>query len=249
MSRLRFRRASALWAWIAAGTVCAPISAQEQPTGLKALHRAGQTFLTWREPDPVVTDASLSMADLRKFAQESEKNRKIRYHVYRSDRPITSINGLTPVAEVPPLSVWNFDFYGAEGHADQPALRYVIEEGESPLLPGAGLCVHNPRQAGDGYYAVTVSVDGRENKAVNSGNSLESSVQETVGRGDPVLQRVEHPQLSITSNLRRCISTSAGKSRRIAASPASPSITSSPCRPNWRIPPRSAFICIAGAAT
>jgi len=168
------------------------LAAEKQAGQLQALHRAGQTFLTWQDEDWPVLDAAISMADLHKAIKQVQP-KKIRYRVYRSEQAIRSTAGLTPIAEVGPLSCWNPDFYGGDARPDQKAFRYVIEEGQEPLAPGTGLYVHSPRHAGNAYYAVTVAIDGKE-KPLDSANSLAKCVQETVGQGLPVLQRVEKPK-------------------------------------------------------
>ena len=100
---------------------------------------------------------------------------------------------MRPIAEVPPLSGWNIDYYGDIRPQDQ-ALRYAIEEGRGPVPPGTGIYAHNPKKAGRAYYAVTLSVDGKENTALGPGNVLAEPITESVGLGVPVLQRTERPK-------------------------------------------------------
>ncbi len=94
---------------------------------------------------------------------------------------------------MPPLTCWNTDFYG-DSHTDEPALRYVVEEGASPVAPGTGIFCFNPQQAGQAWYAVTAVIDGQENRSLGPGNALARPVRETVGPGEPVLQRIERPE-------------------------------------------------------
>ena len=98
------------------------------------------------------------------------------------------------LAEVSPLSVWNTDFYGQDVERPQPALRYVINEGQSPLAAGTGLYVHNPPESGAAFYAVTLVVDGRENVVLTDDNRTTKPTSETPGAGQPVLQRIEKPR-------------------------------------------------------
>ncbi|MFP4055760.1 MAG: alpha/beta hydrolase family protein [Candidatus Brocadiia bacterium] len=170
------------------------LGAAEQVAGLRAHHRAGQTFLVWDEVDPPVTAESIAAKELRARAREAEKTAKVRYRVYRSSRPIRSLDGLEPIAEVPPLTCWNADYYGIYPKPDQMAFRYVVREGQKPLPPGTGLYVHNPEEEGEATYAVTLARDGSEERSLGAGNVLERPVAETVGQGVPVLQRVEKPE-------------------------------------------------------
>jgi pimeloyl-ACP methyl ester carboxylesterase len=179
-----------------AGAVAA--AQQKQASGLTARHQAGQTMLAWQEVDSPVTQATIAAVKLREIRRDMDKEHKVRYRIYRSAQPITSLEGLRPIAEVPPLTCWNIDYYG-DLRPEQPALRYVIEEGRenvpgSPVPPGTGLWAHNPSRAGPAYYAVTLSIDGRENTALGPGNVLAAPLAETVGLGVPVLQRIEKPK-------------------------------------------------------
>jgi len=170
-------------------------AAEKQASRLRAHHRAGQTLLTWREVDPPVTKDSISAVELKKLRRGlAGKTGTARYRIYRADRPITSVKGLKPVAEVPPMTCWNGDYYGIYPKAGQMALRYVVRDARAPVAPGTGVCAHNPAKAGLAYYAVTVSVAGRENTSVGESNALRTGLRETVGRGVPVLQRVVKPK-------------------------------------------------------
>ncbi|MHB1037157.1 MAG: alpha/beta hydrolase family protein [Pirellulales bacterium] len=194
-------RRTMLAAFLAAclGAMAVPgIAAESQVTGLAARHRAGQTMLSWKEVAPPAAADSIAaqaLNDLRRELQKKDGNQQpnaVVYRVYRSARPITSLAGLEPVAEVPALSGWNTDYYG-DIRPEHKALRYVIEEGKGPIPPGTGICAYNPAQAGRAYYAVTVVRDGKENKSLGPGNALGAPVSETVGLGEPVLQRIEKP--------------------------------------------------------
>jgi pimeloyl-ACP methyl ester carboxylesterase len=165
----------------------------KQVIGLQARHAAGQTFLTFAEIDPLVTTESIAAIRLRDLRRAAEKSGHVRYRVYRSTRPVSTIAGLTPFAELPPLTGWNIDYYG-DLRPEYPALRYVVQEGRAPVSPGTGICALNPPEAGDAYYAVAAVVDGHENTALGPGNSLAVPIRESVGQGVPVLQRTERPQ-------------------------------------------------------
>jgi len=174
-------------AFVFASFLAAP---DEGVTELRARHEAGQTILTWKEVDPPVTAETISVPELRKIQKDLDRTKKVRYRIYRSARPIASVKGMTPIAEVPPLTCWNADYYGVYPRPEHVATRYVVEEGKGPVPPGTGIYAHNPAEAGKAYYAVAVSVNGEEREAA----SPESPVDETVGAGVPVLQRVEKPR-------------------------------------------------------
>ena len=171
----------------------AAVAAETQVTGLKTRHKAGQTMLSWQEVDPPVTEESIGAIQLRELRRELAKKNKAVYRVYRSERPITALSGLQPVAQVPALSCWNVDYYG-DVRPEHKALRYVIDEGQGPVPPGTGLCALNPPQAGKAYYAVTAVTGEKENTALGKGNVLQEPIAETVGPGEPELQRIEKPK-------------------------------------------------------
>ncbi len=170
------------------------VAADRQVTKVAARHEAGQTLLTFHEVDSPVTQDAIAVKQLKQLRQELESEKKVRYRVYRSDKPITSVENCELITEMPPLTCWNADYFGIYPKPEHQAFRYVVEDGKQPVPPGSGIYAHNPQRAGDAYYAVTVVIDGQENKTVGSSNSLRTPVRETVGAGVPVLQRVEKPE-------------------------------------------------------
>jgi pimeloyl-ACP methyl ester carboxylesterase len=165
----------------------------KQVTGLQAIHQAGQTRLVFHEVDSPVTESEIAAIELRDRRREAERSQHVRYRVYRSAKPIRSLDGLQPIAVVPPLTCWNIDYYGSL-RPQHRALRYVVENGTEPLPPGSGIVAYDPAEAGPAYYAVTAVIDGRENERLDAANSLAQPVQETLGPGEPVLQRTERPE-------------------------------------------------------
>src|SRR6185436_2009324 len=74
------------------------------------------------------------------------------------------------------------------------APRHVVRDGGNPVPPGTAVYAHNPKAAGKAYYAVSMAVDGEESLSrFDEANALQAPVDEEVGQGVPVLQRVEHP--------------------------------------------------------
>ncbi|HOD83884.1 MAG TPA: prolyl oligopeptidase family serine peptidase, partial [Phycisphaerae bacterium] len=173
-------------------TAAVPPAAAQQAGELRAVHRAGQTLLTWTEVPAARASDEPTVADVKRLAQDLARQR-IRYRLYRSDKPIRTLDGLECVAEVSPLSGWNIEYYG-DPKPQQKALRYVIEEGKPPLGPNVAVWAHNPATAGRAWYAVTACRGDQEDKSLDAANVLRQPVDETVGLGLPVLQRVEKPK-------------------------------------------------------
>jgi hypothetical protein len=178
---------------------CAARARNEVPavTGLAARHRAGQTFLTWKEVEPPIADAGITFAEWKaRTASLAGAEREVRYRIYRSAGPITAatIGSAELVDEVGPLTGWNPDRHGIAPPEKLPVPRYVVEDGKDPVPPGTGVYAHNPAAAGQAFYAVSSLVNGEEDFArLDAGGATRAPVEESVGPGEPVLQRVERP--------------------------------------------------------
>jgi hypothetical protein len=178
----------------------ATAAANKQVTGLQVRHNRGQTFISWHEVDSPELADDIDCQALRKLIATLKKDAAISYRIYRSERPIASVEATEPIAEVGPLSCWNTEYYGVYPKKAAPPLRYVIKEAGEPLPADTGLYVHNPKRAPGGrgtegrpmksYYAVTYSKDGRENSAITGANATAKAVEEFEGQGVPVLQRI-----------------------------------------------------------
>ena len=75
--------------------------------GLKAFHRAGQTFLTWKEVDPLLSAEKATWGEIRdRLAKAADA---FTYRIYTHSRPIDAATfaSATFLAEVAPLSCWN----------------------------------------------------------------------------------------------------------------------------------------------
>lgn len=82
-----------------------------QATEVKAFHRNGQTFITWKEiADPVGRD-EITWGALKLILEDLDRKGRLSYCVYRSDKPISAAS--LPEAElitaVKPLSCWNIN--------------------------------------------------------------------------------------------------------------------------------------------
>lgn len=135
--------------------------------GLQAVHRSGQTFLTWNEVDNTV-----------------------HYHIYRSTQPITTENLSTATLLTSRWGPIDADSSLHKHRSIGVPEFFIIENGADPLDADTGLFVHTtqPGQDGSVYYAVTTITDGRENKQIIMGeNSLAVAVTESVDTPEPVL--------------------------------------------------------------
>jgi pimeloyl-ACP methyl ester carboxylesterase len=194
---MKLRRAMIFWVScqvVALHFATAPASLEaEQISQLKAWHRAGQTFLTWKEVITPVIREGMSVPELKDIQTRFEQGQRVRYRIYRATQRIKSVEGLKPIVELPPLTAWNVDYYGVSAKPENRAFRYVVEDGKDTVLPGTGIYVNNPQEPGQAYYAVTVSLNGKEDITVGAANALQTPIDETVGPGIPVLQRIVKP--------------------------------------------------------
>src|SRR5262245_14890325 len=109
-------------------------------TAIQAVHRHGQTFVTWKD------------------VVEGEEGAKYRYSLYRAEQPITA-----ETLDKAELCYHGVLYNSAKlfGHAFNmkdrldPAKPYaIIEEGGQPLPPWSGLAVRTIQKPGKSYYAV-----------------------------------------------------------------------------------------------
>ncbi len=101
-----------------------------QASSVRASHRAGQTFITWKEiEEPVGTD-EIAWGQFRRILADLDKARRVRYCVYRSDKPITAdtLPQAVRIAEVAPLSCWNVNGRSVDRAIDDTlANQYVLD--------------------------------------------------------------------------------------------------------------------------
>ncbi len=134
---------------------------------IEVRHRAGQTFLTWRE---------LAGPD-------------VRYRVYRSERPLRTaqdLDGADLLGEVDDRSSRNQGRSLASG----VERTWILSSGGAALAANQGLFVHTvQRHTKHAHYAVTSVIAGNENRTlVPDGNTNRLSMVETVTAPEPVLQ-------------------------------------------------------------
>lgn len=137
-----------------------------QATTLTALHRSGQTFLTWTENSSISGES---------------------YVLYRSNSPINATN----IASANPIAVVkeNSSYYRTEAsRPNSVQQRFVIQDGGTPLSSNTALFVNTPAEGGNFYYAVaTVSGNQINKSGFSASNSLSSAVAEAVNDPKPIL--------------------------------------------------------------
>lgn len=168
---------------IAAVGMTLAAAAQEgaQTTGLRAVFRNGQTFLTWREATPAAS-----------------------YRVYRSTQPFMSVEQLTDgalIATVHEHSSLNLmasinRLALSRVPRDQayaiPERRYfVISDGAAPLDDATGLYVHTAHADEIAYYAVTAVHEGKELRTLTAANVIASGLRERVEPVTAIAQNEE----------------------------------------------------------
>lgn len=140
-------------------------AADDAVTGIKAVYRNGQTFITWKE------------------TAEGEASAAFRYDVYRSAAPITQEN--IAKAErchkgVPYNSAKLFGAaFNKKDRLDPAKPTAIIEEGGKPLPMWSGLAVHTVKAEGKAYYAVVATdAKGESPSKVVAGQSATTEAVE-----------------------------------------------------------------------
>src|SRR5262245_5487722 len=138
------RNAAGPWAavcWVVFPAVLQ--AADVEVTGIQAVHRHGQTFVTW-------TDVA-----------EGEAGAKFRYSLYCSRQPITAEN--LDDAELCYRGVLNHSArlfgtaFNAKDRLDPTRPTAILEPDGQTLPLWSGLAVHTVRSAGRAYYAVVAT--------------------------------------------------------------------------------------------
>lgn len=151
-----------------AALLLAPAARAQQASNLAALHRSGQTFLTWDEAGTGNTTES--------------------YRVYRHTAEITAGNlpEAAALAQLPRGS----SRYPAESAFRGSNVYFVIENLGPNVASNRGLFVYTPHEAGSFFYAVTLRTNGWENTGdFSAANALTAAVTEVEADPEPVLVR------------------------------------------------------------
>lgn len=168
------RIAAAIGFLLALGDVYVAGAGEVEVTGISAMHRHGQTFVTWKD------------------VAEGEAGATYRYSLYRSDRPITADN--LDKAELCYRGVLNFSarLYGTafnmKDRLDATKPTCILEDGGKPLPPWSGLAVHTVRTSGKAWYAVvaTDTTFAHKSKVVPDMSATTGAVDEEVAPIQPI---------------------------------------------------------------
>lgn len=143
-------------------------------TGIQAVCRNGQTFVTWKD------------------AAEGENGAKFRYALYRSDAPITAENFSQAELCYPGVlnnscKQFGYAFYMKDRLAPGKPTA-VVEEGGQPLPLWTGLAVRTIRKDGKSYYAVMVTDEKHQpvGKIVPGESATREAVAEKVAPIQPI---------------------------------------------------------------
>jgi len=220
MAQTSRRHAAAGLAALAYLTAALTCSAEVPPqvTEANALHRAGQTFITFQEVAPLISAEKVTYGDYRK-ALAGAKN-PCRYAIYASDKPIDakSIQQAEKIGEVGPLSAYNVNARNKEYLIGQAMLQadkmgelaegyngrmhtWTMDSKRMDRYPLQRFVIHEkagPLPPGTGLYVhhptkpgkryYAVVTLGGDSASVGFGSNVVGPVEETVGTGMPVLQ-------------------------------------------------------------
>ena len=130
-------------------------SADLQVTEIKAEHRNGQTFITWKD------------------VAQGEEGGKYRYSVYRSAKPINSIAGLKPVMEnILNNSGQMFGWaWRTKDRLKEDLPTALLKEGGEHLPKWSGVGVVTVDKAGKSFYAVAATENGKVVTPIVAGQS------------------------------------------------------------------------------
>jgi len=179
--------------------------------GLKALHRAGQTFITWQEIEDPFGGKPVALGDLKKARERLESARRVRYRLYRSEKPISAGNlaEAALLAEVGPFSGYNVRGVCLNQLIYQHQLRAAKDEafartlargpfrGYSPSMPQMGEVVvrrlavadDKPLPAGTGLYVHHPAQAGRAYYAVVTAIDGTANTTDFATLGQPVAEK------------------------------------------------------------
>lgn len=144
-------------------------------TAIRAVHRSGQTFVTWKD------------------AAEGEEGAQYRYSLYRSEQPITADNFAQAMLCYHGVLNNSGRLFGtafsAKDRLDATKPYCILEEGGPPLAAWSGLAVHTVRKSGPAYYAVVAT--NRELKPLTPPSPIVPGQNATT---EPVAEKVAPPQ-------------------------------------------------------
>ncbi len=184
---------------------------------VQAVHRAGQTFITFGEIDDLVGNEPPTWGRVKKLLEEMDAKNRVRYLVYRDRRPITpkTIASATLLARLRPLSAYNtrgrsveeliamirrraIDDTALARRLARRGLRFGANSPEMAevVIKRLAIVDDKPLPAATGLYVHSPAKAGKAYYAVvaavdgtaNLRQVATVSVDEVVGAGEPVRQ-------------------------------------------------------------
>ncbi|KKL54017.1 hypothetical protein LCGC14_2269620, partial [marine sediment metagenome] len=193
-------------------------SAPKPVTGLKVVHRAGQTFITWTEIEDKVGKDAATWGKMQALMKDMDATFRVRYLVFRHTAPITgrTIAQAKLLGRVKPLSAYNTRGRSVEElvalirrramndialsrKLAKAGLRYSPDSPEMAevVIKRLAIADGKPLARNAGLYVHSPTKAGKAYYAVvassNGSANLSAAatvgpVTETVGPGEPVLQ-------------------------------------------------------------
>ncbi len=113
---------------------------------LEVLHRAGQTFITFKEIADPFGGKPVTLRQLRQAREEAEAARRVRYRIYRHDKPIDakSLAQAELLAEVEPFSGFNLRGVSLDRLIYQHQLRAVEDSSFARKIAGGPFRGYRP---------------------------------------------------------------------------------------------------------
>lgn len=191
--------------WLLGQTATKDSSASlAQVSDLQAVHRNGQTFLTWNGVWNYLdkeygngANSEISQPEFLKLykqlRQDIKSGKAPIYHIYRSLEPIDTqtLAQAKLVAKVEPLSVFYPEFYGMywyDKKFQNMTIPRISIDAQKSLAPQKEVWVETTKSPGTYYYAVLSAIGGKENRYLGAGNVTKKGIEETVAPPQPVLQ-------------------------------------------------------------
>ncbi len=169
---------AALVGWLVVSLPC-PLRAHDPVvvTGIRAEHRHGQTFVTWKD------------------AAEGQAGARFRYTLYRSSRPITEDTLAQARVAATGILHNSAKLFGSDfsprDRLDPGKPTAILEEGGTPLPLWSGVAVHTTREEGAAYYAVAATDEklARLSGVVPGESATVTAVDERVAPIQPIKLR------------------------------------------------------------
>ena len=162
-----------------------PVNSPQQVTNLAAVHRTGDTMLTFTEVEQPLTTSPITGPGYDTAMNSINASTEIRYRIYRSASPIdaTTIRTAELVDEISPLTCWNTNYDQQDWNTRVVPTLPVADMTQA--APGTGIYVNRAKAAGGACYAVSRVVDGEEDLSnwIQGFNTMATAVAELAGAG------------------------------------------------------------------